>query len=385
MGARDKRYGRIVLNEPAMEEVLATARRHMSLGRAGGLALFVFLWETVPRVTTLGHALDDRLYPGWRDQKVEAPVFIFANARSGTTLLHRLMSFDDERWSGMRLYQSFLNGVALQRAFQSLGRIDTQLPRHPLRRGVDWINSTFFSGWDGIHKLGIDEFEEDETSFAICMNSITINLLLPFTDELPSLRFLDRADPEFRERFMDFYEATVKRHLYATDPDKRFLDKNVFLTPRVRTLLSRFPDARFIHLTRHPYEAVPSFLSMWYDKWRTHSPDIAKDGPEMRALFDLSVDYSLYALELKRELPPSTLREVRYRDLVRSPQDTVEAIYDWLGLTPGAAFREKLREVSQDQRIYDSPHDYCLEEFGLSREEIYERLRPVFDAGHFEP
>jgi len=44
-------------------------------------------------------------------QKIEAPVFIFGNARSGTTLLHSLMSLDEERFASMKLYQSISIGL----------------------------------------------------------------------------------------------------------------------------------------------------------------------------------------------------------------------------------------------------------------------------------
>jgi hypothetical protein len=40
----------------------------------------------------IGFWLDDYLYPAWKDTKVENPVFIVGNARSGTTWLHRLLS-----------------------------------------------------------------------------------------------------------------------------------------------------------------------------------------------------------------------------------------------------------------------------------------------------
>ena len=52
-------------------------------------------------------ALDRLLYPRIRKQAVTEPVFIIGHARSGTSLMHRLMS-RDAQFGWFRMYELFL-------------------------------------------------------------------------------------------------------------------------------------------------------------------------------------------------------------------------------------------------------------------------------------
>jgi hypothetical protein len=367
----DPEYGLLPIYAPGLAEVKAAFKRHMRLRRLPTWALFSSIYATVASGMKAATALDDKLHPGWRDQPIREPVFIIGNARSGTTMLHRLMTIDEETFSGMKLYQSSLNNVSVQRGLQALGRLDDKLPLHPMQAAIDQVNALMFTGWDGIHKLGIDQHEEDEATWALGMTSITVNLLVPYTEELNSMRFFDRMDPEFRARFMDFYEASIKRHLFATAPDKRFINKNVFFTPRVRSVVERMPDARFLYLVRDPAEALPSFLSMWWEKWVSHTPEIQKDGPEAKQLVQLAYDYYDYALGLLDELGPNQILVVRYDELTQDPDEEVHRIYDWLGIEMSPAFKQNLYDFTHAQRCYESAHEYTLEDFGLTRDEVY--------------
>jgi hypothetical protein len=54
---------------------------------------------------TICFFLDGILFPGLHHIEVRSPVFIVGHARSGTTLLHRLMSEDGDRFSSFMLYE----------------------------------------------------------------------------------------------------------------------------------------------------------------------------------------------------------------------------------------------------------------------------------------
>jgi hypothetical protein len=53
----------------------------------------------------LGFFLDDLLFPDWRAQVIDSPLFIVGNARSGTTWLHRLISLDDKTFTTMQTWE----------------------------------------------------------------------------------------------------------------------------------------------------------------------------------------------------------------------------------------------------------------------------------------
>lgn len=350
--------------------------------RARVWAGYALGWSSFSTLVRVGELMDDVLYPEWKEQRVASPVFIISNGRSGTTMLHRLMSLDQENFTGFKLYQSLLNSVTWRRV---IAGIEQSALSGIARRGVERINETFFSGWQGIHALGIDRDEEDETTFVYALNSPTVSLINPYQRDYADIAWLDRQPTEQRERFMDYYEDALKRHLFASGGDRHFLNKNIFFVPRVRSIQRRFPDARFVYLVRHPYEALPSFLNMFYQTWSTHSPELPRDSEASRQLLKMAYDYYRYALRLQRELSGTNFRVVYYDELVRDPRATVYDLYDWLDLEVSEHFARDLDAAVAKQRGYRSRHDYSLESFGLTRAEVYEELREVFDTFGFEP
>jgi hypothetical protein len=181
-----------------------------------------------------------------------------------------------------------------------------------------------------------------------------------------------------RNAFMDCYEDTLKRHVYEAG-GKRFLNKNVFFAPMVRSMYERFPDAAFVYLIRNPIDSLPSFLNMFYQAWKAHSPSIRPDGEEIRALKELGYDFYRYALECRREIPDDQFIVVRYEDLVEDPKATILGLYDRLGMPVSEAFEAKLDEACEAHRDWESSRDFGLEFFGITEDEVYFELRDVFE------
>jgi omega-hydroxy-beta-dihydromenaquinone-9 sulfotransferase len=366
------------LNKRALKELKRTLFKKPTLGRLATTATLV-----VPNYTGFRQAvsvlrrLDDVLYPGYREQRIERPVFIFANPRSGTTLTHRLMSMDDAEFTTVKLYQTILTSITATKAIEGLiGLSDTRVGAR-LRQIYDWLNAPFAKRWQGVHELSLSQPEEDECTFLFALQSPTAALLLPFIDDLEQQIWLDRQDPKEREAFLDDYESTIKRHVYAAG-GKRFLNKNVFFATRIQAMYQKFPDATFVYLIRNPYDSLPSFLNMFYRGWVSHSPNIPPDGEEIEALKQLGYEYYRYALRCREQIPSKQFLVIRYEDLVADPKATILRLYERLGMEVSEDFEAKLDEAMVAHREWDNPRDYTLEYFGLSREEVHEELAEVF-------
>ncbi len=372
----------VYLNRQALQQVVRAAASNVSPRRAVTWAGFSSAWVSIRTLNDWARRLDDVLYPRWQDQPVVQPVFIFANGRSGTTMLHRLLALDEDNFARYKLYQSMFSAVSWQRLFEAVDRAPVLGALG--RRGVQWINDTFFSGWEGIHELGINKEEEDEATFVLAMESPTISLLNPFMEDYERLGWLDDEPADKRERFMDYYEAVIQKHLFSHGPQKHFLTKNVFTTPRMRTLVERFPDARLVYLVRHPYQALPSWLNLFYEKWVTHSPELDYSSPQFKELAEMCFSYYRYVLQTREEVGPDTLHLVHYRELVSDPGAVVESLYRWMGLEMSDAYRDKLKAFTNRQRKYKSKHSYSLEQFGLTEEWIREQIPEVFEAFGFD-
>ncbi len=373
------------LHRQGAREMLDATLGSLSIGRLGAIAGVALPIAIAHPITHFFAALDDVLYPEWRSQPTDRPVFIYANPRSGTTFLHRLMSLDSERFATISIYQMIVASVSYHRFWRRVGELDARTFGLG-RRLLDAVNARWFQTWkDGIHEMGFDKPEEDEGTWVYCLHSVTFILVCPFLTKLPSLVWFDQLPAPVRHRFMDYYEEVMKRLLHAEGGQKQFLNKNVHFAPRVHSVYERFPDGIYIYLIRHPYEALPSFLSMWHAKWATHSPDIGVDHPESNALAEMAIAYLRYGLASREVIPDENFMLLRYDDLVAHPQATVEAIYEKFGMEVSDAFRAHLVKATSRQRHHESSHEYSLEQYGLTKRWVYERLEDVFEEFGFDP
>jgi hypothetical protein len=367
------------INKRGIREIGNVLFKKPTLGRLVTTAWIAPIYLGLRQTASLFRTLDEVLYPEYREQPVERPVFVFANPRSGTTLAHRLISMDDEVFTTVKLYQTIFPSVTATRTFKRLVELSETPMGSVLRRAYEFFNAPLESRWDGVHHISLDQAEEDVCTLLWNLTSPTTGLLFPFMDDLPSQTWIDRQAPDEREAFLDSYENTIKRHVYEAG-GKRFLNKNVFFATRVRSVHERFPDAAFVYLVRDPNECLPSFLNMFYRAWTAHSPSIRPDGEEIQALKRLGYEYYRYALECRRDIPEDQFITIRYEDLVENPKKTILGLYGRLGMPVSEAFEAKLDEAMAAQREYESPRTVDLEFFGISREEVSAELREVFEA-----
>lgn len=352
---------------------LALFRMPFRLKRWVYVIFFSGLFLLALAVTVLGRALDHVFFPRFRRQQVSRPVFIIAPPRSGTTLLQNLLTLDEQRFVHLKLYQTIFPSVCYQRLIRALIRLDRHLGR-PAARLMGWCERKWFGGWDDLHRLRLNQPEEDDALFLYAFESEAIFLLFPFVDELWQAGFPDDLPPAERRKLMRYYRSCLKRHLYANGPDRTLLSKCTQSSGMVESLLEEFPDALFITIVRHPYQSVASHVSLFVPVWQSHSPDIARDGPAAKAYARLAVEWYKHLFAFRNRVDPRRYYCIDYRDLSRDPGGTVENLYAHFGWPVSDAFRQRLLEATQRQRRFKSKHAYSLEEFGVSKTWIQQEL-----------
>ncbi len=334
-------------------------------------------------LTRLLQRLDDVFYSDYRQQTVKSPLFIIANPRSGTTFLHNLLALDEERYTYHRLYHTMLPSVTAYKLINAGIHVDRRVGR-PLGRVVDWIDRKTLPMWDDIHPVSLNRTEEDELLFLYKLASMSICMLSPLTDDLEAVTLLDRAPKETRDAIMDFYQSCLQRHIYGTDPNKQFLGKNVLMSGRLASLLERFPDARIVYLVRHPYEAIPSFVSMFSATWQRLAPRLAPGSDAHRTLGTIGVMLYHHVHQQRSLIPSKNYLDLRYTDLIADPQAAVRQIYERFEIPISPAFEQRLTQATNRAKRYRSAHTYHLEDTGWSKEEIRAALADVFETYGFE-
>ena len=373
------------LDLPTLFEALRTAlfRKRNSLRSFGFQFLSLLLLLVFHTIARTGQVLDRKVFGGHRTQEIGAPIYIIANPRSGTTFLHRLMSVDDQ-FTTFKLINTLLPAIVFYKLLAGLAAVDQKLGS-PMIRTLNWINEKGFRGWQGIHQTRLQEPEEDEQLFLYTLLSPSLLMFFPFPEELHRIRFVDNLDEEVRHRLMAYYKGCLRRHCYATGPGKTLLAKNVLIHGRLRSILQAVPDMRIVHLIRHPYESIPSFINMYAVFWSSTYPPGFADIEAFRGLARLLCDYYSYLLEIKRRIPADRFIEVRYEDLVAEPMQVLDRIYKTFNMNMSDEFKRRAEAETQKARDYSSTHRYSLEQFGLKREWLYGELKEVFDEYGFEP
>jgi omega-hydroxy-beta-dihydromenaquinone-9 sulfotransferase len=346
--------------------------------------LFIFLYFLHQLISLLFRVIDELFHRGYKQVNIKQPVFIIANPRSGTTFLHRLVSLDTERFIYTKYAHTFFMTSSFVNFYYLFRWLDRKVLRGRISKGMDVLDETFWGGWDDIHAMGFNKAEEDELLFAQAMMSTGVFLPFPYFHLIHDNKFLDNEPAEVRKNMMDFYESCVKRFVFAAGKDKTYLAKNVMSTGRFKTLMQRFPDAKIIYIARHPYDSVASFASMFTAMHKLHSPGMPDNDPSKKAWAQLGIDFFKYTREMRRTIPASQFIELKYDDLLDNPQGTVLNIYRYFGWEASPAFVSALSHGQAQHRHYKSGHEYSLEQYGFTKQEVYEQLKDVMDEFGFE-
>lgn len=256
------------------------------------------------------------------------PLFIIGHWRSGTTLLHNIM-VQDQQFAYPNLFQ-----VSNPHTFLTLEDvIAEQLQKQSAeKRPMDNIVVDYQSAG------------EDEFALSIsCMRSPIIAWAFPRHEKKYDkyLTFEGVSSDELKRwqnalvTFMKKLTLKYKRPLILKSPVH---------TARLQILHNLFPEARFIHIHRNPYDVFKSTLKL-YDTAVSLS---YLHKPNQKALVDGILRryrrmYDAY-FEQKEKIPKSQFFEIAYEDLIQDTYGKIEQIYQDLALPGFENFKPKLNE-----------------------------------------
>ena len=268
-------------------------------------------------------------------QIAHAPLFIIGHWRTGTTLLHELLTLDP-RHTYPTTYECFvpnhflLTGWCYSRVFRLL---------LPALRPMDNMS------------LAWNSPQEDE--FALCnlgQPSPYLTIAFPNRWQYPEYFDLESVPPKALERWKQSFLYFLKQ-ITVRNP-KRIVLKSPTHTYRIKVLLELFPDARFVHIVRNPYVVFPSTIHLWQSLY-SHQ---GLQHPTFEGLEDYVFDNFLHMYDKLEEVrplvDPSRFYELRYEDLVQDPIKQVCAIYEHLELGDFAQVLPKLKQYVANTADY---------------------------------
>ena len=338
----------------------------------------LLLW--VPLVSTfhaICFALDPILFPSLRSVEMRRPVFIVGHARSGTTLVHRLLSQDEERFSSFKLYELYFPSLLQKKLIRWGAAIDAKWFGSVLARRVHAWEERRYGGFRDTHAMGLGMPEEDDIIYYYSMASGFWITKMPWMGELDFYSVNDWPERK-RQRLHAFYRACVERQLFLNGPEKTHLSKNPIFSGRVASLIESFPDTCIIVPVRDPRETIPSLLKLVRSSWKALGWNDEKQRECLQILAEQSFHTYRHPLDALAAHPETPSVVVDYRDLTSDPKATIVAIYHELNWPIDAPFRTRLGAMAGRARSHSTSHHYSLEEFGLEGDAIRHELADLF-------
>ena len=267
-----------------------------------------------------------------------APIFIIGHWRSGTTLLHEYM-IRDTRFTFADTYACFVPEHFIVSRFTVRPVVALLMPT---KRPIDNMEA------------GLDRPQEDEFALASMglpspyRNIIFSNNGLNIDSDYLTLRNVSAED---RKTWLDGLDVFLKTLTFQR-PGKRVVLKSPTHTGRIKTLLERYPDAKFIHIHRNPYSVFPST----YNLWMRLSLDEGAQRPSGKGMEDYIFDnlntmYDALEEDIGR-LSANQFCDIAFKDLTAAPVETLEKIYRSLELGDFDEIRPVFQQYAESQREY---------------------------------
>ena len=295
------------------------------------------------------------------NSSISRPVFVIGLPRSGTTFLFNLLSIDPDHRSP--LFWEMMNPLPLCKP----GSI-TEKTRVIRSKAILFSKNRFISKLDDIHAIKATNPEECLLIKGFALRSI----LYFYMANTPSyLSYLENSDRTvsylWHRRFLKVLQSGYK--------PKRWLLKDPSHLGNLDEILSIYPDACFIHIHRDPAETIPSICSLTSQvrKGFTDHTDLNELGKKTLDFWENSKQKNEAQ---KNSLNNDQYMDIYYDDFIKSPLQTIEAIYANFNFS----FDEKIKElvefnIEKSVKTHKEKHIYTLEEYGLDKKEVHNRLK----------
>lgn len=312
--------------------------------------------------------------------QLDNSVFIVGHQRSGTTFLHRLMAGND--WAhSLDLHEMLFPASSFQHLVGMINTVDSTVG-HPLLKRFNTVQQRFLGHLDNIHKVRLNEPEEDEfvlwSQYAsdMCINdSPTLINIGP--EGMP--KEFEFWSPEAQFQTLMWYRACVQKKLQRERGNGLYVGKNPRFSRILPQLQTVFPQSKIIVLMRNPLESIPSRMSLMRALWTMRNPEFKElSRSHIEWILQNSIETYLKTEEGLREIPKDRTIIVGYNDLKENTRSTFERILAHLDLPAMSAnIESRLEEMSTQS--YLSKHQYDLRDYGLSEADIIQPLQPIFD------
>jgi len=305
-------------------------------------------------------------HPEILDIPVEAPIVVAGLARSGTTMLQRLIAQDPSIRS-LASWEAINPAPPKQKPRQ---KKDPRLAQAAAAtKALKYISPGFFA----IHPTEPDAPEEEvilleqaflTTTPEAMMNVPTYSKWLEEQDHLPAYQALKGM-----MQYLQWQRPGIGQ-------DVRWVLKTPHHQEYFDPLLEVFPNATIVHTHRDPLKTSASFFSMVTYLQMIFSDDVDPQRVGAHWLDKIEL-MARRAMATRDRVKDKGFVDVSYYDLIEDPLPQVQRVYEEAGaeLTPEARkAMESSRKVNKQHKY--GRHKYSLADFGMTKDDVESRIAP---------
>ena len=301
--------------------------------------------------------------PQLREKPLARTVMVCGLARSGTTLLQRLLA----ELPGAR-------SIPAWEAFEPIPERGPQ-PANVLNdprvsrlkfaeKFLHWLSPDMFA----VHPMDALAPEED----VIVLENVFYSGVSESTYHVPSFsRWLEQQDQTPAYEWL----ADCMRVMSERESGDFWVLKSPHHLEWLDTVFEVFPDVTIVQTHRDPVETVPSFCSLVAHGWGIMSDHV--DPLEVGAHWTRKIDRMLSRAIASRDARDGRgFVDVHYRDLTRDPIGTVENLCATIGVPWSDETRDHLKRWLANNRQHKyGVHRYVAEDFGITEGGIAEQFK----------
>jgi len=260
--------------------------------------------------------------------KIHDPIFILGHWRSGTTLIHKLFSLDDQ-FAFPNLFQvsnpyTFLSGEeAVEKA---LGNLKAE------KRPMDNMEVTFR-----------DPGEDESAVSVLSQRSPLVSWGFTKNDKKYfNYHTFEKVDEKDYKRWESSFLYFLKKLTYRYN--KPLVLKSPIHTGRIKILLKLFPNARFIHVYRDPYTVFQSTRRLYKKMLPTTAlQKIDFNEWDSFILRNYKCMYDSFFRD-KNLIPQNSFYEISFEEFEKNILKNFKNIYNKLNIPNFEIVEPKIRE-----------------------------------------
>ena len=316
--------------------------------------------------------VDYIFFPSLINKKIQSPIVIVGNPRSGTTFLHRYL-VKSRIGAGSQLWQLIYTSITLQKLIK------------PILPILEKFSPTKHHSTEA-HKTSLASIETDDASmlFRFFDGFFMYGFILSWNKQ----DLFDWVDPKKRnmaDRDYRWFESMWKRTLLYHNQD-RMIGKLFSVSANAPFFIKKFNDAKILYLIRDPLSVIPSGLSLVTGvldkKFGFWSMPEAKRQHFIDRLYN-----ALKELLIRFEndwsndkIDKSKVMIIKFDDMMTNFDELMKDILKFVDHSPSEELLSNIKKTALEQKAFSSKHKYNLEKFGLSEKQIKNDCKVIYDT-----